>query len=454
MKKPIAIDLFCGAGGMSEGILQAGFHIVFSSDINEDVEKTYKNRHKQLGLIEGENTRFKRADIRELTYKEIVDSIQSLNMFKGKDFPEIDAIFGGPPCQGFSRAGKRQKDDPRNMLFKEYLRIINDIRPKYVVMENVEGFMDSKLDNFVGVLGRQYPDNSLLPEILQSEFVEIGYHTLEPQTLDASNFGVPQRRKRAIFIAYLDGQAVPKYPTPTTLHSEDKVNVAEAINDLIVNPKVKESNFEDYSRYQMETINGRTPTIYGETLNSQGIILNHDLSNHNRIIQERFSLFREGETSSALKKRIKKDGINIISYPSLLEAVTSKFKNQYNLEQIIELFQNVPLSDTLLDALMTKKNNRFRFKRDTVSPTVLTLPDDYLTPYEDRIPTVREMARLQSFDDSFEFLGKRTTGGPRRKVEVPQYTQVGNAVPPLLAKAIALSIKSAINKNGEVYQLG
>lgn len=107
--KPNAIDLFCGAGGMSEGILQAGFHILFSSDINEDVEKTYRNRHDQLGLIQGVNTFFKRADIRELPSSEIINSIQQLKMFENKSLPKIDVIFGGPPCQGFSRAGQRKK---------------------------------------------------------------------------------------------------------------------------------------------------------------------------------------------------------------------------------------------------------------------------------------------------------------------------------------------------------
>ena len=118
---PYAIDLFCGAGGCSEGLIQAGFHILFSSDISDMVEVTYRNRHEQLGLIQGENTWFERADIRNLTGEEIKKRISRLSMFEGKDSPEIDLIIGGPSCQGFSRAGRRDKSDPLNMLFGEYV---------------------------------------------------------------------------------------------------------------------------------------------------------------------------------------------------------------------------------------------------------------------------------------------------------------------------------------------
>ncbi|MGY5389543.1 DNA cytosine methyltransferase [Bacillus spizizenii] len=448
--KPIAIDLFCGAGGMSEGILQAGFHIVFSSDISEDVEKTYTFRHEQLGLIHGENTYFQRADIRNLTSEEILSSIRNLKIFKDKDnIPQVDAIFGGPPCQGFSRAGLRQKDDPRNMLFREYLRIIKDIHPRYVIMENVEGFMDTKMDGYVGVTGDTYDNGSLMPEILINEFSKIGYLTLEPRLLDASNYGVPQRRKRAIFIAYLAGEEVPAYPEPTTPNENEKVTVDEAISDLIVNSGTKEMYFNHHSEYQLSSIYGRTKSITGTPIHSNNHIYNHDLSNHSALIQERFSLFQEGESSSMLKKRIREQGINLIEYPSLLKECVNKLQENYEPEQVIFLFNNPPVDDELINALLTKKNNRYRYNKDNVSPTVVTLPDDYLTPYENRIPTVREMARLQSFDDSFIFLGKRTTGGQRRKVEVPQYTQVGNAVPPLLAKAIGTKIIEAIKASNE-----
>ena len=121
---PYAIDLFCGAGGCSEGLIQAGFHILFSSDISDMVEVTYKYRHTQLGLIQGQNTWFERADIRNLNGDFINQKISELEMFRNQGIPEIDLMIGGPSCQGFSRAGRRDKEDPRNLLFGEYVRVI------------------------------------------------------------------------------------------------------------------------------------------------------------------------------------------------------------------------------------------------------------------------------------------------------------------------------------------
>lgn len=449
---PYAIDLFCGAGGMSEGLIQAGFHILYSSDINADVEKTYVARHEQLGLHHGVNTYFQRADIRELPSNDIINAIKSLEIFRGKQVPSIDAIFGGPPCQGFSRAGRRDKNDPRNTLFKEYLRIVNDVRPSYVVMENVEGFLDTRLDGYIGVTGKHYEDNMLMPELLHREFELIGYNTLDTRVLDASDFGVPQRRKRVIFIAYLKGKAVPSYPTPTTPDEESKVTVLDAIGDLIVDPNIRDKvNFYG-SDYQRESIIGRTKDIYGNPVAYDGLLYNHDLSSHSDVVKERFSLFRQGETSPMLIERIKNEGLDIQSYPNLLQLCQEQLGDEYSKEQIIELFANGEVSDRMIQTLLTRKSNRYRLDQNKLSPTMVTMPDDYLTPFENRIPTVREMARIQSFDDSFKFLGKRTTGGKRRRVEVPQYTQVGNAVPPLLAKAIALEIKRAIAKSSESLQ--
>src|SRR5690625_7402587 len=112
----------------------------------------------------------------------------------------IDVIFRGPSCLGFNRVSLRDENDAIINLFKEYLRIVNDSKPKYVVMENVEGFLDTRLNNYVGVLGEKYKDNMLMPDLLGREFASIGYKTLKPQVLDASDFSVPQRRRRVIFL--------------------------------------------------------------------------------------------------------------------------------------------------------------------------------------------------------------------------------------------------------------
>lgn len=436
---PYAIDLFSGAGGMSEGIIQAGFHILFSSDINEAVQKTYVNRHKQLGLIQGVNTHFELADIKDLTGDSIRDSIADLDIFENKEIPHIDAIFGGPPCQGFSRAGRRNPNDPRNRLFKEYVRVIGEVQPDYVVLENVVGFCDMKLYDFEGLQGNNY-DDMVIPDILKEELNLIGYDILEPRILNAANYGVPQRRNRIIIMAYKKGMKPPSYPKPT--HDENNmVSLQDAIGDLIGNQRIKDDVNPVLTQYQLDSINGRTPDINGKPIASK-MILNNDLSRHLQLIKERFSLFEEGETGTNLRNRIITEGIDLSDKPTILNHLVNNSK--FTKDEIIIKFKNADVDDKLVDALLTKKNMRHRLSRQEPSATIVTIPDDYISPFENRTLTVRESARLQSFDDSFEFLGKRTTGGKRRRIEVPQYSQVGNAVPPLLAKAIAQEILKVI----------
>lgn len=437
---PYAIDLFCGAGGCSEGLIQAGFHILFSSDISDMVEVTYRNRHEQLGLIQGENTWFERADIRNLTGEEIKKHISRLSMFEGKDIPEIDLMIGGPSCQGFSRAGRRDKSDPRNMLFGEYVRVISEIRPKYIVLENVEGFVDMQFMGYKGVTGIEYPDSSVTPYILRSELNEIGYDTLEPRILNSADYGVPQRRNRIIFIGYRKGLAPPQYPEPT-VSPENYLTLKDAISDLIVNDSTRQEIATQLTQYQIDSINGRTPDIHGNPIKATRQN-NVELSKQTDIVIERFSLFEEGETGANLKKRVLERGIDISGKKALIAMCSEKF--DMSQDDVVDLFKNVKATPEQVEVLLTKKNIRQRWASDQPSATIVTIADDYISPWEPRTFSVREMARCQSFDDSFEFLGKRTTGGLRRRVEVPQYTQVGNAVPPLLAKAVALEIKKVL----------
>lgn len=308
---PYAVDLFCGAGGCSEGLIQAGFHILFSSDISEMVEVTYKNRHEQLGLIQGKNTWFERSDIRDLTGETIFKCIESLDIFKNQKIPEIDLLIGGPSCQGFSRAGRRDKSDPRNMLFGEYVRVVDEIKPKYIVLENVEGFADMQFMGYVGITGIAYPDGSVTPDILRRELNEIGYDTLEPRILNAADYGVPQRRNRIIFIGYKKGLKQPQYPEPTVA-PENYVSLQEAIGDLITDEKQRDLVNKELSQYQIDSINGRTPGIDGKTIPSKKK-LNIELSKQTDIVRERFSLFEPGETGTVLKKGLWK---KVLIYPT------------------------------------------------------------------------------------------------------------------------------------------
>lgn len=443
---PYAIDLFCGAGGCSEGLIQSGFHILFSSDISDMVEVTYKYRHAQLGLIQGQNTWFERADIRNLHGDFINQKISELEMFRNQEIPEIDLVIGGPSCQGFSRAGRRDKEDPRNLLFGEYVRVINEVKPKYIVLENVEGFMDMQFFGYKGLdlydedgnlveEGSVYPDGSVTPVILRSELNRIGYDTLEPRILNAADYGVPQRRNRVIFIGYRRNLPAPTYPEPIVTQ-EQQLTLRDAIGDLVNNANLRNRVNQNLSDYQRESRAGRTPSFNtGKPLPcDRSHLQNLELPNATDVVLERFDLFNQGESGSMLRKRIKEQGIDITGKNCLIQLCCDKLNMQPN--AVIELFRVGNVPDDAIDILLTKKNMRQRLNSVEPSPTVVTLPDDYINPWEARTISVREMARCQSFDDSFEFLGKRTTGGLKRRTEVPQCTQVGNAVPPLLAKAV------------------
>lgn len=514
---PYAIDLFCGAGGFSEGILQAGFDILFSSDRSPMVQETYVNRHQQLGLEEGVDTHFELADIKELTSERIFEVINNLrygNIFEPGD---IDVIFGGPPCQGFSRLGKRDASDPRNMLFHEYLRIIRDVRPRYVVMENVTGILDMLMLDFPSVVkDESYLGQRLVKEILREELQELGYILLDVKVLNSANFGVPQQRNRVVFLAYRNDVNPIEYPEPDVL---PEVTVREALNGLY------NTDQGDISEYAQNRIQGETPTVAGENIPREQIT-NMEKSRHDILVSQRFSLYQPGENTRAVINRLKAEGINLrdthpelfneslfqvnlsinseVIHETLLELnlfdnkfLTSRWlhftnrqlatlsslinneqeftivlkslagrlnttldqastfwetvqpllNREYDADTFHRLLMNGEITDKIGEAILTRKSIRTRLNPDSVSPTIVTLPDDFIHPYFDRVLTVREMARMQSFDDSFEFLGKRTTGGDKRSQETPQFTQVGNAVPPLLARAVALKVREAIDNN-------
>lgn len=429
LRKPLAIDLFCGAGGMSEGIIQAGFHIIYSNEINKDAALTYLNRHEQLGLIHGKNTWLDIDDIRNLSGRDILKIINELSIINKKNV-EIDAIFGGPPCQGFSRAGKQQTNDIRNTLFQEYLRIISEVNPKYIVFENVLGINDVKFKNYKSTFDKQVYKSKTALYIIENELKKIGYNS-KKEVLNAVNFGVPQNRQRLIIMGYRNDCMEPDFPKG----NKSYITLDEAVGDLFGN--------KDISKYGIESINGRTPSCITNKPIKRDKIFNNEKTCHNKYIKERFGLLNNGESILQLKRRIIKEGIDLSKCENLLKYVSKKINKSKS--ETIKMFNNKEITDDEIEVLLTKKTSRIKLSPNKPSSTVMTLPDDIISPYENRIFSVRELARIQSFDDSFIFYGKRTTGSHLRKMEVPQYSQVGNAVPPLLAKAIAKEIIKAIN---------
>lgn len=314
------------------------------------------------------------------TFQQDIQDFEASRMksHTGYGASDIDVVIGGPPCKGFSVAGQMDPDDPRNRLVVEYADTVEKLDPDVVVMENVAGFLHMKNGEYL--------------EDLTVSLENKGYSVQKPERLVAAKYGVPQLRDRVIIIATKQGSV--KLPTPTHSSSSDGgekeqmdsyVTVGEAISDLA---------FLDYGEEATE-YQSEPKSDYQENMrDGSSKIHNHKAPNHGERVRTRFSKFSEGDSM-----------------------------------------------DDIPPEFQTKKHSQVRWDASLPSPTVTTLPEDFIHYSKPRIPTVREMARIQSFPDWFEFRGPRTTGGSRRRKEVPQYSQVGNAVPPKLAKAIAEAIQ-------------
>src|SRR3989304_6014240 len=197
--KPKVLDLFCGIGGLSFGLTRAGLEPIGGVDNWEDAARTFEHNHAPLRCLI--------ADISKLQVSDLID-------FFGVLPEDVDVVVGGPPCQGFSTVGKRDSRDPRNRLWKHYLELVAQIRPAYVVVENVEVLV--------------VMDGGNVCEQIVANFARIGYRA-KWRLLRSADFGVPQLRKRVIFMASLAGLAEPSFPVPTI---DEHVTVADAIGDL------------------------------------------------------------------------------------------------------------------------------------------------------------------------------------------------------------------------------
>ncbi len=394
------IDLFCGAGGFTEGFLLADhnrFRLIAASDINETSMLTHTKRYgDQLGM----DYFFLAKSITDEDFIEkLVNGIEQISGPSG----QIDVICGGPPCQGFSVFGPRQEKDPRNALFSYYLKVIEALKPKYFVMENVPGLAQMYRGKVVREIYKQVA--SMTPP----------YDIVGPLFINSANFGVPQIRERIIFIGSRND--MPKINSiKPACSSQDYITCGEAIHDLSFLQAWEKADsyskdLRPSSRYQRESRRGRLFKKMGIKWDDEALF-NHEAAKHSPEVIARFAMIQKGKG---------------------LESIPRQLWDKY-----------------------LKTDKKWCVKLDDSKPayTVVTLPDDFVHYATPRILTVRELARLQSFDDSFIFHGPRATGGggignKKRRVELPQYTQVGNAVPPLAAQAVASHILEALDSASE-----
>lgn len=337
------LDLFCGCGGLSLGFEEAGYDIALGIDIWKDALVTFAANHK--------NSKTLCADMATLTADNVIPILVN---------PKIDIIIGGPPCQGFSIAGKRIIEDERNSLYKGFVRMVRSFKPKAFVLENVPNILSM--------------GNGTVKESIIKDFEELGYK-VTTKVLLASDYGVPQNRKRAIFVGMIDGEF--DFQMPVVEH---KVTVEEAISDL---PEHSLSNGSDYP-------NAVTSEYQVMIRENSSKVWNHEVTTHNDKTTHIISLVPDGG-------------------------------NYKNLPIELQGTRKVHIAWTRLNSqrpsvtIDTGHRHHFHYKWN-------------------RVPTVRESARIQSFPDVFIFKCSRTS----------QYKQVGNAVPPIMAKAIAEHLKSIL----------
>lgn len=405
--KKTYIDLFAGCGGLSLGLYNSGlWRGKFAVEKSPDAFETLKyNLIEKKNHFEWPNWLPKQNhDINEVI-KNHKDNLKSLR-------GEIDLVAGGPPCQGFSTAGRRIEGDSRNELIKSYIKFIRLVQPKVIFFENVKGFTQKFDKNKIkGKIYSEYVTNALEYDSPKGDFQ--GYK-VEGKLIDFSEFGIPQKRTRFILVG---------------------------IRKDIANQVTANGFFEQIQK-QKETF-----------LIKKGIGLTNsledaisDLLKINEVVSPDTKSFTAGLYNPIQSK-----------YQKLLRGeVDSKIPDSHRFAKHSEdtlrkfefILQNAEKNKTLSNELKEK----FNLKKRTViplsgnrpTPTITTLPDDYIHYCEPRIFTVREYARIQSFNDWYEFKGKYTTGGKRRTQEVPRYSQIGNAIPPLFGEQAGLVLNTII----------
>ncbi len=395
----MAVDLFAGAGGFGVGFEGAGFDVQLSLEIDDWAVETLRFNYPNRNIIHG--------DIRDYNR---IDAIEGCCRLK----PDI--VIGGPPCQGFSIAGPAQKDpnDPRNSLFINFAQWVEVLDPKAFVMENVKG-----------ILSRRNAEGEKVIEIITRKFEHLGYF-VETWVLNAAEYGVPQIRERVFIVGHRGDQMIG--PPPTThyvgnsprsnqlslfhAHKKPALTLWEAISDLPPLEAGEGQEVQPYtdapqSDYQLSAREGSAQ------------LFNHVAMEHTKRLVERFKYIDWGESSA--------------------DVPAEHLARRRN--------GNGAISTGIYD-----QNNRRLHPYKPSHTIAAAFYANFVHPFQHRNITAREGARIQSFPDTYRFLGKRTIASHKLlqrenrhdESHLCQYNQIGNAVPPLLARAIGLHLKECL----------
>jgi DNA (cytosine-5)-methyltransferase 1 len=434
-RAPTVVDLFAGCGGFSFGFSAAGFDVLLAVEKSEMASETYfHNFVNRLGANNEEYWRYLKLPLKEqvtagLAVKTVSDVLDDKGAVAHLRSRGVDVIVGGPPCQGFSHAGRRDPADPRSDLVWDFVRSIVVLEPRMFIMENVPG-----LGHRFNKADASGPLQSLATVVGQ---VGPGY-VVSPLSVNAQSFGVPQHRPRAFLVGVKIGSTG---GLPLLEASTSRGTVTEAMWDLndegYAMPMHHPMYCMESGKYASQMRFDRTwlPLTAREAKPPESPT-NHELRRHSSRVTLRFRLAHyladAGLTLDGIQRRLAPLPSANGSFPACWPPGDELAADRASLQSLVE-------------ALRSKKHSQRPLSPIKPSPTVMTLPDDFVHPWSARTLTVREMARLQSFPDMFEFRAKATTGGQLRKSEVPQYTQVGNAVPPLLARALAAATAESLS---------
>jgi DNA (cytosine-5)-methyltransferase 1 len=522
------IELFAGCGGMTLGLEAAGFELFFANELSPMASETFaynllqedletlvstnrcaantlwiksayekndlKNRLRE-NPFEAKKGKYSDLDATtDLNKKLLVGDIDNLlewlianpEVVRSIQEKEVTLISGGPPCQSFSLAGKREKNNAKNLLPLSFSKVAGLIKPKFVLLENVKGILSPFTEN-----GKKY---YAWLEVAKAFALE-GYVPI-CMLLNSKYFGVAQNRPRFILLAirydlaeilyekhnkiflsqsfafYTDVLNNAENPDNVDLSLlryydiEDKSKLSDLFYKDLVSPHITTPEGEfisaaeaigDLKKANAGTSYTKSRVVYRDYINSlfknpfefsKTFFYNHLPRKHNYEVRARFRLyqvineFQNGNKTNAYHYIVGKEIKEASAKEKLFNEFTKYdlyFKNENNDDDGYYKKLSTPEEvEQYLNTRITKKHSQRALKEEDPAPAQLTIPDDvcHYDIEQLRTLTVREMARFQSFPDWFVFRSKITTGGTNRKFEVPQYTQVGNAVPPLLAKCL------------------